>query len=308
MTRKLTQEEFVTKAKAVHGDTYDYSKAMYINAKTKVCVIDKEIGEFWVTPDKHLYSGQGPMKTAHKRGGQARAISFSDFIQKANSKYGSCYDYSLVNFKTLKDKVKIICKIHGEFEQVANKHLCRGGCRLCGIKIRGDKRRTKFNEFLVRAITIHKDKYIYNEDTYIKVSDYTTITCKKHGDFQQVGTCHLDGDGCPKCKSSRGEVKIENFLIRNKIKYKSQFKVNEKTRHRFDFYLPERNLLIEYDGEQHFKSIDFWGGDENLKKIQKNDKLKNKMAEDNNFKLLRIDYKNFNNIEKILEKEVYNGD
>lgn len=308
MPVKLTQKEFLDKVKAKHGDTYDYSKVNYINAKTKICVIDKEVGEFWITPDKHLNAGQGPMKTAHKRGGQARAISFSDFIQKANHKYGDYYDYSFVKFNKTTDKVKIICKIHGEFEQTVQRHLFDSGCRLCGIKIRGDKRRTKFSDFLIRAVAVHEDKYVYNENTYVKMSSYTTITCKKHGDFQQVGTCHLEGDGCPKCKSSRGEVKIENFLIRNNIEYKSQFKVNKKTRHRFDFYLLNHNTLIEYDGEQHFKPIDFWGGDENLKKIQKNDELKNKMAEDNNFKLIRIDYKNFNNIEKILEKEVRNGD
>ncbi len=308
MPFRLTDKEFLDRALAKHGDKYDYSKTKYINAKTKICVIDKESGEFWITPDKHLYAGQGPITNAGKRVWETRGITTKEeFIKRANDKYNNLYDYSLVSFRTLKDKVKIICKIHGEFLQTGEQHLHKGGCRLCGIKVRGDKKRIKFNDFVSRANEIHNKKYIYNENSYVKVSDYTIIICKKHGDFQQVGTCHLDGDGCPKCRESRGEVRIEKYLLKNNIKHVTQFRINKQRRYRYDFYLEDYNLLIEYDGEQHFNSIEFWGGDDNLKKIQKTDENKNILAKENNFKLLRISYKNFNSIEQILEKEVYNG-
>ncbi len=73
----------------------------------------------------------------------------------------------------------------------------------------------------------------------------------------------------------------------------------------FDFYLSEYNICIEYDGIQHFESIEYFGGDDKLKYTKKLDNIKNKWCEDNKIKLIRISYKNYNNIENILQKEIY---
>jgi len=124
----------------------------------------------------------------------------------------------------------------------------------------------------------------------------------------------LRGNRCPKCsrKISRGEKRIMNFLRGLKIPFSYEHKFNDlidKKHLRFDFYLEEHNLCIEYDGRQHFKAHDFSGKDQESadKKFiitQKHDKMKNAYCENNSIKLFRIPYTDYNNINKILKKEL----
>ena len=113
--------------------------------------------------------------------------------------------------------------------------------------------------------------------------------------------------GCPKCKKSKGEITIESFLSKNNIYHIKQKRFNE-CKHintlPFDFYLPNYNICIEYDGEQHFKPKKFYGGDKYLNKRIKLDKIKNNYCKENNIKLIRIPYTEFKNIEDILKKEL----
>ena len=89
------------------------------------------------------------------------------------------------------------------------------------------------------------------------------IICKNHGEFKQTPTKHLQLRGCQKCSSSKGELLIENILIENNIIYNNQQEFEGcfyKGKLKFDFYLPEHNLCVEFDGVQHFKPVDFFGG------------------------------------------------
>ena len=118
---------------------------------------------------------------------------------------------------------------------------------------------------------------------------------------------HLSGYGCPRCYESKGETAIAKFLTSNNINYIREKKFDDcknKSQLPFDFFLPDYNLLIEYDGKQHFEPVDYFGGIDGLNKCIINDKIKNKYAEDNKIKLLRIKYNNFNNINNILEEEI----
>ena len=125
-----TTDEFIAKAKKIHGDKYDYSKVKYVDAKSKVCVVCPEHGEFWQTPDSHL-SGCGCPKCANKNKGEYRRSSKKDFIKKAKEIHGDKYDYSKVEYVNAKTKVCIICPNHGEFWQTPNNHLRGHGCPKC---------------------------------------------------------------------------------------------------------------------------------------------------------------------------------
>ena len=122
----------------------------------------------------------------------------------------------------------------------------------------------------------------------------------------------LKNRGCPSCASSNGERIIEQFLNKNKIKFIREFTFKncaDERLLRFDFYLPQYNICIEYDGEQHFKPINFGGCDNNqaiksFNKTVKHDNIKNNYCKTHNIKLIRIDYKNFKNIEEILYKKI----
>lgn len=130
MGRKLTTEEFVDKARLVHGDKYDYSKVKYNNSRTKVCITCRIHGDFWQTPNDHLNSRGckfcGIVST-HDKQRKSKDV----FILEAIKLYGNKYDYSLVEYKSSRDKVCIICHIHGKFWQSPDIHLRNHGCPKC---------------------------------------------------------------------------------------------------------------------------------------------------------------------------------
>jgi len=126
MTRKLTTEEFIKKARAVHGDKYDYSLVEYVNSRKKVKIICKEHGVFEQVASNHLRHQGCPACS-----GKAKS-STEEFIEKAKSVHGDKYVYSLVEYLNVRTKVKIICRVHGVFEQEVSSHLKGNGCKKCG--------------------------------------------------------------------------------------------------------------------------------------------------------------------------------
>lgn len=116
----------------------------------------------------------------------------------------------------------------------------------------------------------------------------------------------LQGYGCPKCCESKGEKMVAQWLDKNNIQYISQKKFNDcrdKYTLPFDFYLPELNCCIEYDGKQHFEAIDWFGGQKSLEYIQRHDQIKTEYCKNNNIKLLRIPY--FKDIDKELNNFLF---
>lgn len=121
----MTTAEFIAKAKLKHGDRYDYSKTEYVNQITDVIIICKEHGEFLQRPNNHYMGAGCPACSGNKR------CDTKGFIEKARKVHGDTYDYSLVDYKNNKTHVKIICKLHGVFEQAPDKHLAGRGCPGC---------------------------------------------------------------------------------------------------------------------------------------------------------------------------------
>ena len=127
MSKKITFEEFIVKAREVHGDKYDYSKVEYVNQLTKVCIICPTHGEFEQTPDSHLH-GHGCPKCVGKN------KTTEQFIEEAREVHGDKYDYSKTYYNGAFKKVTIICPIHGEFWQKPTMHLIGQGCPKCSGK------------------------------------------------------------------------------------------------------------------------------------------------------------------------------
>lgn len=127
MPRRLTTEGFIERAKAIHGDKYDYSKTVYKNAHADVIITCPIHGDFEQSPSNHL-AGKGCKFCS----GNVSNTTAS-FIEKAKKVHGDKYDYSKTVFTRNKDKVIITCPIHGDFEQEANSHLQGAGCKQCGV-------------------------------------------------------------------------------------------------------------------------------------------------------------------------------
>lgn len=155
--------------------------------------------------------------------------------------------------------------------------------------------RLSTEEFIIKSNKKHNYKYIYDAEkiNFKTNKDKILITCIKHGEFLQMINSHLNGAGCPICKESKGEIEIRNYLKNKNIEFKSQ-KTFENCKYiqrlKFDFHIPHINTCIEYNGRQHYKSIDWFGGINSFKSQQKRDKIKIEYCYENNIKLLIIKY------------------
>lgn len=112
---------------------------------------------------------------------------------------------------------------------------------------------------------------------------------------------------CPKCNESIGETKIRKYLSNKNIIYESQKTFDNClyiSKLKFDFYLPNKNMCIEFDGEQHYKSVEYFGGEETFELIKKRDNIKNNYCVNNNINLIRISYLDIKNIELILNEKI----
>ena len=168
---KHTTESFIEAAKKVHGDRYDYSKAEYVNAHTKVCIICPEHGEFWQTPTNHM-KGRGCPKCKAAKISDMRLSSREDFIKKAIKVHGYKYDYSKVNYINSSTKVCIICPEHGEFWQTPNQHLRGNGCRLCRESHLEREMRVALSENNIKFIVGHHFKWLGRQHIDFYLPDY----------------------------------------------------------------------------------------------------------------------------------------
>jgi len=291
---------FIQKAKITHENKYDYSKVVYKSNNTKVVIICPIHERFSQRPADHL-NKIGCPKCGKLNYLKKNRLSTQEFIKKAVKIHENKYDYSKIEYINHRTKITIVCPKHGDFQQTPNSHLKGRGCPHCGKLNYVNKNSLTTKQFIQRAVKTHGDKYNYSEVNYKNTTTKITIVCPKHGDFQQTPYNHTKKTGCPICNESKGEGKIAYWLNKNHIKYKREHTFKNLPRLRFDFYLPDHNLLIEFDGIQHFKPIDKWGGEKHLIKIKHRDRIKNQFVKENSIKLVRISYGFLNYVGEILE-------
>lgn len=302
--KRILDIDFVKLAKNVHGDKYDYSKANYINKKTKVCIVCPEHGDFWQLPFVHLKGCGCPVcgldKTlSHTRKTQAK------FIKQATKIHGNKYDYSKVKYINSGEKVEIICPIHGSFFQEPSSHLAGRGCPDCG-----GRKRKNTEEFILDAKKVHGEFYDYSLVDYKNKSSLVKIICPIHGVFEQRPENHLMGRGCSLCKRSVGEERVGRILDKYNVEYVTQYAIpninlfcTNRTLHT-DFYIKKLNTIIEYNGVQHYRSVEQFGGQKQFEQQQERDMALRQYCERHKIKLIEIPYWEFDNIEKILKRKL----
>ena len=276
--------EFIKRVKIIHPN-YDWSLVDYKNSKTKIKVICPKHGFFESLPNS-LLNGVGCSKCGIEKISISNKMTQKEFIELAIAIHPS-YDWSLVDYKGSKKKIKVICPIHNIFEITPNSILQGHGCiKCCGTK------QSNTLEF------INKVKYIHPNYDWSLV-DYKTahikikVICPKHGIFDTKPNWLLCGRGCPRCKESKGEKFVAKWLQDNNYEYTPQkkFKTCKNLNSLpFDFHINKTNILIEYDGIQHYTPIDCFGGEESFNNIVKHDNIKNDWAKENNYKIIRLNY------------------
>jgi hypothetical protein len=207
MAKRLTTEEFIERSNIIHSNKYNYSKTNYINARTKVCIICPEHGEFYVLPNSHL-QGYGCKKCADA----LKSSSTEEFIKKAKEKHGDVYDYDKVNYVNARTKVIITCKKcgnsflqkpnshlngcgcpycngtkHGEFYQLPSEHLRGHGCPLCNESTLEKEIKDKLQDLSIEYVYQKKFDWLKPQSLDFYLPKYNiAIECQGEQHFKSV--------------------------------------------------------------------------------------------------------------------------
>ena len=249
-THTSSTNKFIEKAKKIHGDKYNYSKVSYTKAKNKVTIICAKHGEFQQTPDRHLHGGC--MNCGREKTGMARKSNTLEFIENAKKKHGDRYDYSKLEYTKAVNKIIIICKDHGEFEQYAIVHSTGSGCPKCANNVQLSN-----DEFIEKAKSTHGDKYDYSKSSYVKTNQKVIIICKEHGEFLQTPNHHLGGQGCVPCSCvgfSKMQIEWLDYTAQfhgvsiQHARNGGEHKI-KTTKWQADGYCEETNTVYEFNGD-----------------------------------------------------------
>jgi hypothetical protein len=192
---------------------------------------------------------------------------------------------------------------HDIFWSAYPDNILRGcGCSECAKEKIGEKNRKTHDQYVFELAKVNSNIEVIDE--YQDASTAILHRCKIDGYtwYARPGNI-LFGKGYPKCNESHGERQVCKWLYERNINYIQQ-KIFDDCRDQrplpFDFYLPDYNICIEYDGEQHFRPIELFGGEGGFNKRKYHDSIKTQYCINNNIHLLRIPY--FQNVEEELEK------
>ena len=229
--QRSNTDDFIKKAKLIHGDRYDYSKVDYVNCDTKTKITCKIHGSFYKSPTHHLM-GEGCFKCSDENFLKLVSNNTDDFIKKAKLIHGDRYDYSKSNYIKRHGKVEIICKIHGMFSQIPGDHLNNHGCPKCVHKI--SKPEIEFLDYLKIPNTI--------ENRQKRIKSYRTDGFDSNIVYEFLGDYY------------HGNPKIFNSNDYNSTCHKTFGKLYENTIDKFDF-LKQNGYSVKYIWESDWKKF-----------------------------------------------------
>lgn len=297
MGKRKTHKEYVEQVAEIYPNIEVIGK--YINNRTKImhrCKIDNT---YWETKPNVILSGSGCPTCGKIICSNKRKKSHDQYVSEV-AKINK--DIEVVE-QYIDDSTAILhkCKIdNAEWKAKPNNILHNHGCPECGKKKRSEAQVKSHNEYVQELY--HVNPNIEIAEKYINSATKTLHRCKIDGTvWKALPRDVLRGHGCPTCNESSGEREISLYLLRNEILFEPQYKFTNcknKKMLPFDFYLPEYNTCIEYDGIQHFEPVEIFGGEKYLLKQRENDNIKNEFCKNNNITLLRIKY-NLNIVEEL---------
>ena len=300
----MSKEEYIEKLHKI--SPYIDIVGDYINMRTKTYhYCNKHKVEFETTPDNAL-RGRGCSECGKEKYHASRARTTNEYISLVKDINPDIE--VLGEYVSNSTPILHRCRKHNvEWNAIPYGILSGGGCQECKCEKIADSKRKTHEQYVEELKEVNPDVEVIEK--YIDCDTPILHKCKKDGYEWRIRPANLlIGYNCPVCGESRGERKIRHWLEKNNISYIYQHKyedckdVNPLP---FDFYLPTYNILIEYDGEQHFKPIEYFGGQEKFELQQKHDKIKNEYCEKNNIPLLRIPYFKYNNIEEELNNFLF---
>ena len=294
MPSKSNTEEFIKKAILKHGNKYSYDKVKYDGKDVPVIITCPKHGDFLQTPHEHL-SGCGCQKCWAERR-KVPKISRDNFLELANKEHNGKYDYSKSDYKGVANKICIICPEHGEFWQTPQNHLKGQGCPKCANLKKGMYQVGTTESFIEKAQKVHGNKYDYSKVHYINNREKVCIVCPEHGEFMQKPLDHIHGSGCPEC--GKHLDKSEKFVLKQlrekygevSYQYTEPWLQSKTSFSYIDFYIPQYNIGVEYQGRQHFGPISHFGGEESYQKQSARDLIKYERCKEHGIPIFYISF------------------
>lgn len=220
--KKLTQEEFIKRAKEIHGDKYDYSKSIYTGRHKKLEIICKSHGSFIQYAKDHI----GKQKSGCPKC-VGKNLTIAEVIKKFNIVHNFKYDYSNSEFKKFSDKIDIICPYNHLFKQTVSSHLNGYGCPKCKFIKTSEIKTMPLQVFIEKSNIVHNNKYDYSKCNIRNNKKQVCIICPKHGEFWQKKSIHLKGHGCKYCShdnlSLQKIVPTEEYIKKAKKKHGNKY-------------------------------------------------------------------------------------
>ncbi len=304
MARRKTHEEFSKEVRGLFGNEYNFLSE-YKNKRTRVKLEHKQCGYEWDVFPQSLFRSKGcPLCNG---GARLSNEEFSDKVKKlGNDEYESVSKYTNMHKRiTLKHKT---C---GHVWDLVPYAFIQGSrCPSCAYESKGRKLSKPLDVFV-------KELKVASKGEYTLVGDYINTHAKTTFRHNECGTewdtkpyLMLGGGGCVTCSGSSGEKRVLRYLKSKAIEHKMEYTIDECKYIRplpFDFAVFEEGkllCLIEYEGQQHYDSVEFWGGAENLKRIQLRDEIKRTYCKEKGIPLIEIPYWDFENIDMILSEEI----
>ena len=303
--RAKARREFATKATLKHNGFYTYENVNYINNTTPIRITCPIHESFSQQPNNHL-SGFGCEKCGIARRADKKRKSLEDFIAEAKAVHGEAYDYRDFIYVTNHTPGIIICSNpdHKPTPITPAHHLAGQGCSECGEEARDKWRRSSGHDtesWIAKARELHGDRYDYSQTKYTGYDCAITIKCDDHGLFvlepayQHIETERRRGCGVCASRESTHSIAIGQWLTEkeyNFIKEWSHPECRDLKVLRFDYFLPDFNACIEYDGDQHFR-LGPWGHDDEDIQYRfimgrRRDAIKSLWCMDNSVRLIRV--------------------
>jgi hypothetical protein len=226
----MNTKEWKEKAFKLHGDLYDYFNSVYTKALNKISIRCKIHGDFQQNARDHL-RGHGCPICRYIKSSEKRKLTKNEFLERAENRNGTKYDYSKVTFKYTRDKIRLKCEKHGWFFIAVDHFLNGKGCQQCSIQESKIKRSLSLKEFKNKAREKHNNKYDYSFVEYKNFQTKIKIKCKKHGFFEQTPNNHIAGNGCPLCANEEKSrtctlkgvpLSLQEFIERAEKKHKDK--------------------------------------------------------------------------------------
>lgn len=289
LASRMSQEDFIERARKVHKGFYTYDKVEYKESHTLVTITCPVHGDYRQLAYQHL-AGHGCKKCATLLTIEKESVSVSEFIERAKACHSIEYDYSHVNLNGMHSLVHIVCPIHGDFWQRAATHLKGHDCPKCGYIQNSLKRTKPLEKFIEDAKRVHGEKYDYSETVYVNAKVKLAIRCKAHNMiFWQKPNAHLNGNGCPLCAQSHLENDILRLLKAQKIAFEAEKTfswLKYQDNMYIDYFLPEYGVAIECQGEQHFRVSEYYGGEKAFRTTKRRDELKKRLCEEHGITMI----------------------